>query len=294
MTGGAVAGRHRRRRVSRHGEQYDGRHRRRRDAPGTGSLPCCGYRLVLSPARPVPASYVDDVTRSQRPLLAAALAIAVVTGLGVVAATGADGQDHSRDGSASRTAAAAKSSPTSSGARAGASAPRGTSPSADSSPGPRTARSGRTHAATPVGEVMAAGRTPSGLPGLARAVARARTPLVGPSLPRAAVAQGALVPNFPEALAPVAASVVRSSSLSPAGRRLQVVLTATTRGGASDVLGSYRNRLTRLGFAELPSRAAGGATSAAFRRGASTVVVTTARLHGGSYSVFASLSAANG
>lgn len=121
-------------------------------------------------------------------------------------------------------------------------------------------------------------------------------PLVTTPLPRAASAQGRLLPGFPDALRPDRATRVQSSSVSPSGDRLQVGLVATSSRSPEQVLLAYRTRLARRGMAETASPPSiAGSRAAAFRRDGSVVTVTvTPRGSGTSLAVHASLRAERG
>jgi hypothetical protein len=121
-------------------------------------------------------------------------------------------------------------------------------------------------------------------------------PLASAPLPRAAGARGRLVTGFPSFLRPTRSSRVETSSVSPAGSRLQVALVGSTSLRPGDVLLAYRLRLAGRGLAEQASPAApAGSEAAAFRRGPSTVTVAvTPQGSGTHYSVLASLHTGGG
>ncbi len=114
-------------------------------------------------------------------------------------------------------------------------------------------------------------------------------------LPSAA-AGGGIVSGYPRrTVHPIPGSTELTSSLAPAGRRLQVSLEARTRKSASGSLRHYRIHFSGLGFTERPVPAAGGSQAAAFVRGQDRVVVTvTPGRPQTSYTVYASLVAAKG
>ncbi|PKH37430.1 hypothetical protein CXG46_18435 [Nocardioides alpinus] len=116
-------------------------------------------------------------------------------------------------------------------------------------------------------------------------------PLVTAPLPRAADARGRLATGFPAVLRPTRASRVDSSSVSPAGPRLQVALVGSTSLAPADVLMAYRTRLAGRGLTELAAPAtSAGSEAAAFRRGRSVVTITvTTQGSGTGYSLHASL-----
>ncbi|WP_181311575.1 hypothetical protein [Nocardioides campestrisoli] len=117
--------------------------------------------------------------------------------------------------------------------------------------------------------------TPSPLPGLREP---GRKPvLVRRPLPTAAVVTDRLAPGFPSSLGPVRGSRVTSSSLSPAGTRLQVALDASTTLPATQVLLAYRTRLSARGMTERPVAAVSGSEATGFGRDRSSVVVTVRR-----------------
>ena len=121
-------------------------------------------------------------------------------------------------------------------------------------------------------------------------------PLVRAPLPRSASAVGRIVPAFPALLRPSRASLVDSSSISPAGDRLQVGLVASTSLAPQDVLLAYRTRFTRRGLSEqaVPVTSP-GSVAAAFRRGRSAITVTvTAAGSRTSYSLHATLHTGGG
>jgi hypothetical protein len=84
---------------------------------------------------------------------------------------------------------------------------------------------------------------------------------------------------------------VLTSSVSPAGKRVQVALVARRGQRSGAVLRFYRTTLVRAGFDEDPIAAVGGATAAAFTRGDSRVVVTIDPGSARTYSLFATLTA---
>lgn len=98
-----------------------------------------------------------------------------------------------------------------------------------------------------------------------------------------------LVGDYPGLLGPAPHSRVLSSSMSPAGSRVQVALVARTARSLDAVLRYYRTRLAHHGFAERPVSAVGGASAAAFERRDSTVVVTAGAGQAGGYTVYATL-----
>lgn len=116
-------------------------------------------------------------------------------------------------------------------------------------------------------------------------------PLVTVPLPRAADARGRLATGFPAFLRPTPASRIESSSVSPAGDRLQVALVGSTSLAPGDVLMSYRTRLAGRGLSELGAPASvAGSEAAAFRRGRSVVTISvTSRGSGTDYIIHASL-----
>jgi hypothetical protein len=104
-----------------------------------------------------------------------------------------------------------------------------------------------------------------------------RGPLVGQPLPRTASAAGSYVEGYPVAALPaLPQGRISTSSVSSQAPRVQVALSAVTTRSRSAVLRFYRVRLSRLGFAERPVAAVGGAQAAGFRRGRDSVVVTVA------------------
>ncbi|MCY7402933.1 MAG: hypothetical protein LH477_18640 [Nocardioides sp.] len=123
--------------------------------------------------------------------------------------------------------------------------------------------------------------------------AQSSRPLISLPLPRSATARGRLVGQFPKFLRPTRASTVETSSLSPAGDRLQATLVGATLLSPEAVLRAYRVRLGARGLAEdTAPPTVGGSQAAAFRRGLSAVTVTvTAQGAGSSYSVHAVLHA---
>ena len=121
-------------------------------------------------------------------------------------------------------------------------------------------------------------------------------PLVRRPLPRAASASARLVTGFPSVLRPTRSSVVRTSSLSPAGVRLQVGLVAFTSRSLEEVLLEYRRRLVAHGLVERDAPLTmPGSTAATFRRGHTVVTVTvTPEGPGATYIVQATLHAGRG
>ena len=122
---------------------------------------------------------------------------------------------------------------------------------------------------------------------------QSNAPLVTSPLPAAASASGRLAPGYPEVLRPVRSTVVESSSISPAGRRLQVALVGTTRLRPDQVLLALRARLTRRGLAEQPAPVAAPDSSAiAFRGGRSVITINVTPAGAGTeYLIDASLHA---
>lgn len=113
---------------------------------------------------------------------------------------------------------------------------------------------------------------PTRLPGLT-SKSRPRA-LAARPWPDQDAAAGRLVTGFPGALGPVPNSRIISSSLSPAGDRLQIALEATTARRPAAVLRTYRIRMARHGIAEKKVRALGGSQAAGFRRGTTSITVT--------------------
>lgn len=131
----------------------------------------------------------------------------------------------------------------------------------------------------------------AGLPGLA---SPRKGPLVELPLPRTASRRGGMVAGLPDGvLDPVPGSRVRSSSVSSAGRALQVGVVATAPGAEATVARFYRDALGRLGFRESRVAAVGGSTAMAFKRGRDSVVITTTprEKRGSDYSVLGLLHA---
>jgi hypothetical protein len=122
---------------------------------------------------------------------------------------------------------------------------------------------------------------------------QSNAPLVTTPLPAAASASGRLASGYPEVLRPVRSTVVESSSVSPAGRRLQVALVGTTRLRPDQVLLALRARLTRRGLAEQPAPVAAPDSSAiAFQRGRSVITINVTPAGAGTeYLIDASLHA---
>lgn len=146
-------------------------------------------------------------------------------------------------------------------------------------------------APTPPAEAKPTGsRSLAALPDLTRRPQRPRSLLAG-RLPAEAQTRGSLVAGYPRRIVPAAPrSTVATSSVSPAGRRLQVALVAGTARSADAVLRFYRATFTPLGLVEIPIQTVAGSDAAAFRRGASSVVVTVTPGATTSYTVFAVLS----
>lgn len=134
------------------------------------------------------------------------------------------------------------------------------------------------------------------LPGLDSAPPRTTGALVS-RLPRDAARRGGLVAGYPaRALPAVPASAIRSSSVSTAGRRVQVALVATTTKSGDTAALFYRQSLGRLGFRESDVAAVDGSTGLAFHRGSDHVVVTitASGRRGCTYSLFGTLAAGRG
>lgn len=116
---------------------------------------------------------------------------------------------------------------------------------------------------------------PSGLPGLTKQKRHSTGALVKAPLPKAASRRGALVRGYPKRIVPVAPrSNVRSSSVSPGVRSLQVALDAKVSASGDDVLRFYTLRLGRWGFASSSAPAVGGSNAVTFKRGEDALVVT--------------------
>ena len=105
-------------------------------------------------------------------------------------------------------------------------------------------------------------------------------PLASRPWPALAAGRGEVVPGLPDGLAPVADSRVVSTSVSPAGDRLQVAVEATTRSSVSAVLRSYRKRWEGHGLTPVHSPAAAGTRVLAYAQGSTTAVVTASRRKG--------------
>lgn len=113
-------------------------------------------------------------------------------------------------------------------------------------------------------------------------------PLLTAPLPRTAAARGRLVAGFPAFLRPIRGSVVETSSVSAAERRLQVALVGSTARRPDAVLRLYRARLSTRGMRETRTPpATAGAEAAAFVLRKSAVTVTVRRERGRtSYSLY--------
>lgn len=119
---------------------------------------------------------------------------------------------------------------------------------------------------------------PSRLPGLLPP--EPVEPLASRPWPATAAARGEVVAGLPEGLAPVADSVVVSTSVSPAGDRLRAAVEATTRSSVPAVLRTYRKRWERHGLTPVQSPAAAGTRVMAYAHGSTTAVVTATRRKG--------------
>jgi hypothetical protein len=110
-----------------------------------------------------------------------------------------------------------------------------------------------------------------------------------------ASARGRLVAGYPARLLPSAPrSAVVSSSVAPSPDRVQVALVARRSSSSTSVLGFYRDLMGAAGFREAQVDAVGGSQAIAFRRGAERVVVTVDSDPARTYSVYATLVAAEG
>jgi hypothetical protein len=136
-------------------------------------------------------------------------------------------------------------------------------------------------------EVPTASAAPQpGLPGLAAATS---SPLVT-AVPKSGVAKGALVAGFPSVLGPATGSTIVSSSVTPSSNgSVQVALVATSTKSADVVLRAFRTRLAKLGARDVSTTTVGGSQVAAFRRGASSAVVTVTPGNPVRYTVFATV-----
>ncbi|WP_101523675.1 hypothetical protein [Nocardioides houyundeii] len=171
----------------------------------------------------------------------------------------------------------AQQSATRTGASSATPAPTTPAPTTPAPTGTASAAPGGQRPATSGGaEVSGVGTSaPTSLPGLRES--RPTPALLRRPLPAAASVTGGLTPGFPGYLRPVRGSRVTSSSLSPAGSRLQVALEASTTLPAAEVLLAYRGRLAARGMAEEPVAAVAGSEAAGLSRGRSSVVVTVRR-----------------
>ena len=118
-------------------------------------------------------------------------------------------------------------------------------------------------------------------------------PLFVAPLPATASAEGALTPDFPSDVVPLAPdSRVVASSLASESTRLQLGLTATSGTSASGVIEYYQSVYGPLGFSGRLVDAVAGSTAWVFTRGDNAVTVTVAPVDPGSaYTVFGTFTA---
>jgi hypothetical protein len=219
--------------------------------------------------------------------LAATGVLAIVAAAIIGASAGSGGGSRSADSSDPEAVGTTSSATLPAPATTSSSPPRARGTSTSAGTPSRTPAAGATGSAgDPSGAVSGAGigiealPTPAGDPtatdySLPPVPTAKPAPLLGATLPEAAVAKGRLVRGFPAALAPPAGTAIETSSVSVASDVLQAALVAT--GGDPDaILFHYRGLLTARGFAEKKTQGTENAPAAAFRKGKDTITVSTA------------------
>ncbi len=91
---------------------------------------------------------------------------------------------------------------------------------------------------------------------------------------RLQVGRGRVVAGFPRAVRVLPGSRVTSSSVSPAGRRAQVALTATTGDSPTAVVDHFRSTLRAAGMRDDVADALPGSRAVRFSRGSEVLVLT--------------------
>jgi len=112
-------------------------------------------------------------------------------------------------------------------------------------------------------------------------------PLAVGDLPKDASELGALVDDFPKALALAPRSSVVSSSVTSSENTMQATLEATTSTGAADVVAFYTELFAAAQLASSPAAAVGGSTAVTFARGSDSLTLTvTPSSDGSRYSLY--------